>query len=56
MKKEYFVVPYDYGFQHGSNIVPVTKEEYEQEKQKPYYERRGEYFNSYISALYYTQD
>lgn len=55
MKKEYFCVPYGWGYQHGTEILPVSEEEYQRESAKPW-SRRGAYFDSYKAALYYTMD
>lgn len=52
MQNEYFFVPYGWGCQHGTEIIPVTAEEY---KNQPY-RSCGAYFDSYVAALYYTMD
>lgn len=55
-KKEYFCVPYGWGYQHGDDIIPVSREEYERESAKPWGSRIGAYFDSYAAAVYYTMD
>lgn len=54
-KKEYFCVPYGWGYQHGTDILPVSEEEYKRESKKPW-STRGAYFDSYAAAVYYTMD
>lgn len=56
MKKEYFCVPWGWGYQHGTEIWPVSEEEYKRESVLPWRSRIGAYFDSYKAALYYTMD
>ena len=57
-KGTYYFVPNGWGGQHGTDIkeVKMTKNEYFEMKQKPYTQKDGAYFDSYIKALYYTED
>lgn len=55
-KKEYFKVPHGWGNQHGTDIIPCSKEEYDRAKEDRSLLWSASYFDSYIAALYYTQD
>ena len=57
-KRKYYLVPHGYGYQHGTDIIEVsmTKDEFEAENSKPYWQKQGAYFKDYMAAYYYTMD
>ena len=57
-KRKYYLVLHGYGYQHGTDIIEVsmTKDEFEAENSKPYWQKQGEYFKDYMAAYYYTMD
>ena len=56
--KKYYFVPYGSGGQHGDRIetVEMTKKEFHELSNKPWYERGGVYFESYMAASFYVND
>lgn len=56
--RKFYFVPFGENGQHGDFIqtVEMTKKEFVEKSGRPWYERGGVYFESYVAALYYTQD